>query len=93
MKTALLPSICVETELITEIESLLSDGESLSDFVETAVRTAVLRKRNQAAFIARGRRSLENARRTDDYIEADAVVRKLQTKLDAAKGRKIGLTR
>ena len=33
-------------------------------------------------------RSLDDARRTGDYIEADAVVQKLQRKLDAARARK-----
>lgn len=36
-----------------EIESLLSDGETVSDFVEASVRATVLRRRNQAEFIAR----------------------------------------
>ena len=93
MKTGLLPSVRVEPELIAEVESLLSDGKSVSDFVEAAVRAAVLRKRNQAAFIARGLRSLEEARRTGDYVEADEVVREIQSKLDAARARMSGLTR
>jgi hypothetical protein len=48
----------------------------------------VQRRRNQAEFIARGRRSLEAARRSGDYVDADAVVERLQSKLDAARARK-----
>jgi len=44
-----------------------------------------MRRRDAAEFIARGMRSLDSARRTGDYVDADAVVRKLQRKLDAAR--------
>jgi hypothetical protein len=33
-------------------------------------------------------RSLDDAHRTGDYVEADAVMQKLQRKLDAARKRK-----
>ena len=88
MKTASIPSVRVEPELRAEIESLLSDGETVSEFVEASVRATVLRRRNQAEFIARGLRSLDDARRTDDYVDADVVVQNLQRKLGAARTRK-----
>jgi Arc/MetJ-type ribon-helix-helix transcriptional regulator len=88
MKTATIPSVRVEPELRAEVESLLGDGETVSEFVEASVRATVLRRRNQAEFIARGLHSLADARRTGDYIAADVVVRKLQRKLDAARTRK-----
>ena len=87
MKTATIPSVRVEAELRAEVESLLSEGETVSEFVEASVRATVLRRRYQAEFIARGMRSLEDARRTGDYVEADAVVKKLQRKLDAVRKR------
>jgi hypothetical protein len=87
MKTATIPSVRVEPELRAEVESLLSEGETVSEFVEASVRASVLRRRNQAEFIARGLRSLEDARRTGDYVDADAVVEGLQRKLDAARAR------
>ena len=71
-----------------EVESLLGDGETVSEFVEASVQATVLRRRNQAEFIVRGMRSLDDACRTGDYVEADAVVQKLQRKLDAARKRK-----
>ncbi len=88
MKTATIPSVRVEPELRAEVESLLSEGETLSEFVEASVRATVLRRRNQAEFIARGLRSLDDARRTGDYVDADAVVQKLQRRLDAVRKRK-----
>ncbi len=88
MKTATIPSVRVEPELRAEVESLLEEGETVSEFVEASVRTAVVRRRNQAEFIARGLRSLKDARRKGDYADADAVVEGLQRKLNAARLRK-----
>ncbi len=88
MKTATIPSVRVEPELRAEVESLLGEGETVSEFVEASVRAEVLRKRNQAEFVARGMRSLDDARRTGDYVDADAVVEALQRKLDTARARK-----
>lgn len=88
MKTAAIPSVRVEPELRAEVESLLGERETVSEFVEASVRAAVQRRRNQAEFVARGMRSLDDARRTGEYVEADAVVQGLQRKLDAARRRK-----
>jgi len=85
MKTATLPSIRVKPELRIEIEALLNDNESLSGFVEASVRESVQRRRNQVEFMARGMASLENARRTDDYVDADVLIGQLERKLVAAK--------
>ena len=87
MKTSTIPSVRVEPELRAEVESLLSEGETVSEFVEASVRATVLRRRNQAEFIARGLRSLDDARRTNDYVDADVVVQTLQRKLDLARRR------
>jgi len=85
MKTATLPSIRVKPELRVEIEALLNDNESLSGFVEASVRESVQRRRDQAEFMARGMASLENARRTNDYVDADVLIGQLERKLVAAK--------
>lgn len=93
MKTATIPSVRVEPELRAEVESLLGDGETVSEFVEASVRAAVLRRRNQAEFVARGLRSLDEARRNGDYVDADVVLQTLQRKLDAARARKLATPR
>jgi Arc/MetJ-type ribon-helix-helix transcriptional regulator len=85
MKTASIPAVRVEPELRAEVESLLNDGETLSEFVEDAVRASLLRRRHQAEFVARGLRSLQDAHRTGTFVEAEALVDRLQQKLDAAK--------
>jgi Arc/MetJ-type ribon-helix-helix transcriptional regulator len=88
MKTATIPSVRVEPELRAEVEHLLAEGESMSEFVEEAVRSAVRQRQNQSEFIARGLRSLEGARQTRGYIEADQVLMGLDAKLALAKARK-----
>ena len=87
MKTATIPSVRVEPDFRAEVEAVLADGETLSEFVEASVRASVERRRVQAEFIARGLRSRDEARRTGEYVEADVVLEGLQRKLDAARAR------
>ena len=87
MKTATIPSVRVEPEFRAEVESVLAEGESLSEFVEASVRATVERRRVQADFIARGLRSRDDARRAGAYVDADDVVTALQRKLDTARAR------
>lgn len=87
MKTTTIPSIRVEPDFRAEVEAVLAEGETLSQFVEASVRASVERRRLQAEFIARGLRSRDHARRTGDYADADAVIDGLQRKLDVARAR------
>jgi predicted transcriptional regulator len=85
MKTASIPSVRVEPELRAEVEAMLGERETLSEFVETAIREKVERRRVHEEFIARGLRSRDQARQKGDYVDADVVVANLQRKLDAAR--------
>ncbi len=87
MKSAAIPSVRVEPDFRAEVEAVLADGETLSEFVEASVRAGVERRRVQGEFIARGMRSRDEARRTGDYVDADVVLEGLQRKLDAARAR------
>ena len=87
MKTATIPAVRVEPQLREQIEQVLGEDESLSQFVENAVRHSVRQRIEQAEFVARGLRSLQKAKRTGDYLEADEVVAGLRKKLAAAKAR------
>ena len=87
MKTATIPSVRVEPDFRAEVEAVLADGETLSEFVEASVRAGVERRRVQGEFVARGLRSRDEARRTGHYVDADAVLDGLQRKLDAARVR------
>lgn len=88
MKSATIPSVRVEPELRSEVESLLEEGESLSEFVETSVREAVQRRRNRAEFLARAQASLEKAKRTGDVVDAGTVIAGLESMLQAARAAK-----
>ena len=85
MKTATLPSIRVEPEFRHAVESMLHNAETLTEFVENAVRETMTRRRNQAQFLTRGMASLQTAAINDDYVEADTVVVKLRQRLAAVK--------
>ncbi len=87
MKTTTIPSIRVEPDFRAEVEGVLGEGETLSQFVEASVRASVERRRVQAEFITRGLRSRDEARRTGDYVDADVVLDGLQRKLDVARTR------
>lgn len=87
MKAAVLPSVRVEPELRDEVERLLGNGESLSQFVESAVRALVSQRKNQAEFVARGLASLASARSRGEYVDAGEVIHRLKTQLDSARKR------
>jgi len=90
MKTSTLPSLRVEAELRTAAESVLRDGETLTNLIETAVRETIQRRRNNDEFLARGLRSSEDARKTGSYHEAPTVHAELQQRLNARRKQVIG---
>ena len=85
MKTATIPSLRVDPELRTAAEDVLEDGETLSSFVEQSIRDGVQRRKAQREFIARGLKSRNAARLTQDYVPADKVLGRLQGMLQRAK--------
>ena len=87
VKTAAIPSVRVEPSFRAELEAVLADGETLSQFVEASVRASVEPRRVHAEFVARGLRSRDEALRTGDYVDADVVLEGLQRKLDIARVR------
>lgn len=87
MKSAILPSIRVEPAFRASVESILNAGETLSGFVENAVRQTVMQRQNQAEFVARGLMSLENAKLSGEYVEVEPVLNKLAQKLASAKSK------
>lgn len=88
MKSASLPSIRVEPEFRTAVESVLQEGESLSEFVESSVRQALQQRALQSEFLARGMASLAAAQRNDDLVDTQTVLRKLEHRLASAKVRR-----
>jgi hypothetical protein len=87
MKSSTIPPLRVEPEFREQLESVLREGETLSSFVETALRERVRSRIEQAEFVARGLASLEEAKRTGITYTIDEVTERLQTKLDKARSQ------
>ncbi|MDP1651796.1 MAG: YlcI/YnfO family protein [Rhodocyclaceae bacterium] len=85
MKTATIPSLRVDPKLRLSAESVLQEGESLSSFVEYAIRTTIEHRQAEREFVARGLAARDNARHTGRYIDAATVVERLEALLDKAK--------
>lgn len=85
MKTATFPPLRVDPQLRQDTESVLQEGESLSQFIEQAVRRQVEFRKANDEFLSRGLASRDQARKTGRYVAADTVLAKLQAKLTEAK--------
>jgi hypothetical protein len=83
MKTAQLPPVRVTPAVREQIESVLHDGESLTQFVERAALDAARRRQAQQEFIARGRASLARARKTGELYAADDALQSMRDRLNA----------
>ena len=85
MKIATLPATRVRPEVREAAEAVLKEGETLSSFIETAVRETAERRRVQAEFIARGLAASAQAKRTGVYIPAEEVFAKLEVRIEARR--------
>ena len=85
MKTASIPAVRVPPELRQAAEDLLQSGETLSGFVEEAVRRNIEFRQAQQAFIKRGLASAEAAKQSGEYVSASVVLGKLTQRLDQAR--------
>ena len=85
MKTATIPALRVEPQLRDAVEGVLAEGETLSSFMEEALKANITRRQHQQAFIARGLESAAIARQNQEYYSAESVLDELQAMLDASK--------
>ena len=85
MKTATLPAVRIEAELRSELESVLTDAETISSFVERAVRDAVNYRRVQAEFLNRGEKAWQEVQRTGGAIPADEVFDPIEKRIEARR--------
>jgi hypothetical protein len=85
MRTATFPPIRVEPEVRAEVEAVLRDGETLTQFIEEAVVSAAAWRRSQAEFVKRGETAVERWKREGGGYKADDVMADLQARLDSAK--------
>ena len=86
MKTSTFPSLRVDPAFRRAAEDVLQDGETLSGFVELAIRSQIRQRQDQEAFIARGLASRDKARESGTYFSSASVLNGLESKL--AKARK-----
>ena len=82
MKTAQLPPVRVEPAVRDEIEAVLHEGESLSQFVEAAAVQAARRRKAQQEFVARGRASLAHAKATGEFYPLQGALDQMRARLD-----------
>ena len=90
MKTATLPPLRVDPELRRKAEGVLREGETLSSFLETAVRQTIHSREIEEAFQARGIASRDEARRTGEYYSAESVMDELSDMLALARRKHAG---
>ena len=85
MRSATFPPIRVEPEVRAEVEAVLREGESLTQFIEEAVVAAAARRRVQTEFVARGETAIERWKRVGGGHTVDEVLADLQGRLNDAK--------
>lgn len=87
MKTASMPSLRVDPELRHEVEAVLREGETLSSFMEHALRASIQARRAQKEFIARGLASRDEAKRSGEYFAASDVLAEMEEMLSQADAK------
>jgi len=85
MKTSSFPSVRVAPELRQSAENVLQEGETLSSFVELAIRAGIEHRKAEREFIARGLTARDNAQRESRYIDSESVIARLDKMLSRAK--------
>jgi Arc/MetJ-type ribon-helix-helix transcriptional regulator len=89
LKSALIPQVRVEPELRAELEAVLRQGESLSEFVEASVRSAVQFRQAQGRFHERGEAAWQQYQADGVALSLDDVVAGLKARV-AAKRKQLG---
>ena len=87
MKTASIPAVRVSPELRNSAESLLEEGETLSNFVEKSILAQINFRKTQQEFIARGLAGKAEAERTGDYVSVDQLMQELDESLGTIEAR------
>lgn len=85
MKTTSVPTLPIDPALRQAAEGVLRENESLSTYVEAALRESIARRRLQREFVARGLAAREQARNDNQYFEATDAQASLEHRLAAAK--------
>jgi hypothetical protein len=87
MRSATFPPIRVEPEVRAEVEAVLREGESLTQFIEEAVVAAAAWRRVQSEFVTRGEAAITRWKQEGGGRAVTDVMTELQARLDDAKRR------
>lgn len=82
MKTAIIPQVRIEPRLRADLDAVLREGETLSEFVETTMRKAVEFRQMQDEFNARADAAWERYQGTGVGRPAEEVIADLQARLE-----------
>lgn len=91
MRSATLPPIRVAPELRAQVEAVLREGESLSQFIEVAVAEAAAWRQVQAEFVGRGEAAIAQWRQQGGGVSAGEGLASLQARLDVARSAALGV--
>lgn len=87
MRSATFPPIRVEPQVRADVESVLREGESLTQFIEEAVVAAAARRRVQTEFVARGEAAIDRWKQVGGGHTVNEVMADLQGRLNDARKR------
>lgn len=86
-RTATLPPIRIEPETKATLESVLREGESLTQFIEQAVRSEAEYRAGQQAAVARARESLRAVDEGEGVMTSDEFLARMQQRAESARAR------
>jgi len=81
MKSSTIPSLRVEPNLRNAVESVLREGETISNFMEESLRAGIMHRKTKQEFISRGLASRDEALQTGEYFSAESVHDELRSML------------
>jgi predicted transcriptional regulator len=85
MKTAILAQVRVEPQLRADLETVLREGETLSEVLEATVRQAVEYWRMQAEFDARADAAWVRFQQTGAAVPTSEVVAEMRERLESKR--------
>lgn len=86
-RSATLPPIRIAPETKAELEAVLREGESLTQFIESAVRREAEFRAEQNAAVARAKKALRNADKGLGVMSADDFLAGMTRRAQAARQR------
>jgi hypothetical protein len=84
-KSSAIPAVRVEPALREELQAVLVEGETVSAFVEAAVRAQIRVRQEQSEFVNRGLAAIAGVKAGGRGVPAADALSKLQARLDKAR--------